>query len=374
MALQIKYNGKTIATLEKGQTATIPCKGKKMLTELVVDTIAGLPGGLYDERYNLLASWRTLTTQYGLDVSKNHLAYLPGLQVEGLLDSILQNSELSSGKHLVIPTSVTSIGKYALGGCANLTSITIPNSLKSIGDFAFAECLGATDITIPDGATTIGDHSFSGCDNLSSVTIPNSVTSIGGSAFSGCGNLMYIAIPDSVKTIGSAAFYECTFLMNVTLLGSITNIDERMFYGCTGLTEITIPASVKSIGNEAFANCTSLTDIYYEGTAERWRAISVGSGNEVLSRATIHYGGESGGETGSLISFTIDGTAYQAEDGMTWEQWVESSYNTDGYRLRIGHFVASSNGWYVIDEEGTLEFPTDTISNGVDYALQDPSN
>lgn len=81
-----------------------------------------------------------------------------------------------------------------------------------------------------------------------------------------------------------------------------------------------------------------------------------------------------GGSSANLISFTIDGTAYQAEDGMTWEQWVESSYNTDGYRLRIGHSVASSNGWYVIDEEGTLEFPTDTISNGVDYALQDPSN
>lgn len=36
MALQIKYNGKTIATLEKGQTATIPCDGKKMATDLVV--------------------------------------------------------------------------------------------------------------------------------------------------------------------------------------------------------------------------------------------------------------------------------------------------------------------------------------------------
>lgn len=76
----------------------------------------------------------------------------------------------------------------------------------------------------------------------------------------------------------------------------------------------------------------------------------------------------------NIITFTIAGKTYQSEDGMTWEQWVESSYNTDGYRLRIGHFVASSNGWYVIDEEGTLEFPTDTISNGVDYALQDPSN
>lgn len=32
-----------------------------------------------------------------------------------------------------------------------------------------------------------------------------------------------------------------------------------------------------------------------------------------------------------LISFTIDGDHYEAEDGMTWEQWVATDYNTDGY-------------------------------------------
>lgn len=37
------------------------------------------------------------------------------------------------------------------------------------------------------------------------------------------------------------------------------------------------------------------------------------------------------GGTASLISFTIDGTEYQAEDGMTWEEWLESAYNTANY-------------------------------------------
>ena len=32
-----------------------------------------------------------------------------------------------------------------------------------------------------------------------------------------------------------------------------------------------------------------------------------------------------------IFNFTIVGTTYQAENGMTWEQWVESSYNTAGY-------------------------------------------
>lgn len=29
-----------------------------------------------------------------------------------------------------------------------------------------------------------------------------------------------------------------------------------------------------------------------------------------------------------LISFTISGTSYQAESGMTWAEWIESKYNT----------------------------------------------
>lgn len=32
-----------------------------------------------------------------------------------------------------------------------------------------------------------------------------------------------------------------------------------------------------------------------------------------------------------LISFTINDTTYQAEEGMTWGEWVESEHNTDGF-------------------------------------------
>lgn len=35
----------------------------------------------------------------------------------------------------------------------------------------------------------------------------------------------------------------------------------------------------------------------------------------------------------TLITFTIEGTSYQAEEGMTWQQWVDSSYNTEGWNV-----------------------------------------
>ena len=43
-----------------------------------------------------------------------------------------------------------------------------------------------------------------------------------------------------------------------------------------------------------------------------------------------------------MISFTIDGTSYQAEEGMTWAEWVASSYNTGG-------FAIDSSGKYIVD-------------------------
>lgn len=45
-------------------------------------------------------------------------------------------------------------------------------------------------------------------------------------------------------------------------------------------------------------------------------------------------GTKQGGAT--LISFTISGTSYQAEQGMTWQQWIDSTYNTGNYVVYNG--------------------------------------
>ena len=37
--------------------------------------------------------------------------------------------------------------------------------------------------------------------------------------------------------------------------------------------------------------------------------------------------------TKPIINFTIDGASYQAEEGMTWGEWVESAYNNGGLYL-----------------------------------------
>ena len=49
-------------------------------------------------------------------------------------------------------------------------------------------------------------------------------------------------------------------------------------------------ANLKKISN-MFYNCNNLTDVYYGGTSDAWNAITINSGNGVLTSATIHYNG-----------------------------------------------------------------------------------
>ena len=118
-------------------------------------------------------------------------------------------------KELVIPNTVTSIGRGAFDGCSYFTSIEFSNSMTSIGDGAFMHCSGLTSLNIPNNIKIIEDRAFWGCTGLTSLPIPNSVTSIEGYAFYGCSGLTNITIPNSVTSIGDAAFYGCSGLTSI---------------------------------------------------------------------------------------------------------------------------------------------------------------
>ena len=173
---------------------------------------------------------------------------------------------------------------------AKIKSVVIESSVTSIGDFAFVGQVGLTSITIPDSVTSIGDYAFYNCSSLASIAIPNSITSIGQGAFSGCSSLTSITIPDGVTSIGSNIFYGCSSLKSITIPDSVTTICSDAFRNCTSLTSVTIPASMASIGSHAFYKCTALKDVYYSSCSEtKWNSITVGSDNDPLKNATIHY-------------------------------------------------------------------------------------
>ena len=190
---------------------------------------------------------------------------------------------------VTIPDSVISIGNEAFYDRTSLTSVTLGNGVTSIGDWAFHGCTGLTGITIPDSVTSIGQRAFQDCTGLTSVTIGKGVKCIERFTFSNCSNLMSVTIPNSVTSIRENAFEDCTGLTSVTLGNSVTSIGYGAFRDCTGLTSVTLGNSVTSIYEDAFEACQSLKDVYYLGTEAQWENITIGSNNDYLTNATIHF-------------------------------------------------------------------------------------
>ena len=70
----------------------------------------------------------------------------------------------------------------------------------------------------------------------------------------------------------------------------------------------------------------------------------------------------------NLIIFTINGTQYQAEEGMTWGEWIDSEYNVNG-KFYIELDNAISNGVYRIGTEEYYVFSSDIIKKNYNYWL-----
>ena len=193
---------------------------------------------------------------------------------------------------IVIESSVTSIGKFALSRFRNLESVSIPASVTSIGERAFENCgseATALTVSFAEGSTplTIGESAFE-YSNLKSIDIPNRVTSIGNSAFYNCSKLESVSIPASVTSIGEEAFENCgsnataltvsfaegstpltigesafynANLKSIDIPNRVTSIGNYAFQSCSNLESVSIPASVTSIGERAFCYCSKLAKV-----------------------------------------------------------------------------------------------------------------
>ena len=166
-------------------------------------------------------------------------------------------------KSILIPSSVTSIGEYAFEYCSSLESINLPESLVTIEDESFKNCTALTSITIPSKVKELGDEIFSGCDSLATVIISEGVTTIGRWMFDYCGGITSISLPNSLTTIKEGAFEDCIALSSLALPPSVSTINEIAFVGCKGLKTVTLPSSITTLGEQSFAGCSGLISVKF---------------------------------------------------------------------------------------------------------------
>jgi hypothetical protein len=170
------------------------------------------------------------------------------------------------GNDYVLPSGVTTIGRYAFSGWAGLTSLTLPDSLTYIGESAFEGCAGLTSLTLPASLTEIEREAFYGCAGLTSIAVSERNTAyscIDGVLFDKAGTTLIhypagkgnvYTLPASLTEIGRWAFSGCAGLTSLTLPDSLTKIGGWAFSGCAGLTSVSIPKHTY-VDSRAFEDC-----------------------------------------------------------------------------------------------------------------------
>ena len=264
---------------------------------------------------------------------------------------------------------VNTYTERAFYGCQNLSSIVLPNTITGIGRGAFYDCQKLKSITIGDAVTYIGEECFGGCYSLEEMTLPfvgttgtpedyskeylfgyifgskyftgatkitqnfkptassgysasyyipdsiKKVTVLGGKisygAFYGCTKLNTIILGDGVTGVSTYAFYNCSGIKNLSLGNGITYIGEKAFYNCTGLTEVVVGDSVTSIGAGAFSGCSSLKEITipFVGGSKNAQTASSSTVFGYIFGSTSYTGGTATKQTYSSTVSSTSGTA-----------------------------------------------------------------
>ncbi|MBR6407942.1 MAG: leucine-rich repeat domain-containing protein [Clostridia bacterium] len=299
-------------------------------------------------RYETLADGTIRVTGYAGEASEVTIpAKINGKPVTAIADRMFYDLLVTITK-IVLPDSITTIGKRAFSNCVDLESINIPDGVTTIGEFAFNECMSLKSIVLPDSVTTVGKEAFAlcsrlesvrmpsdlkiipedmfvGCYKLNNVSIPGGVTSIGDGAFANCSSLESVTIPAGVTAINGTAFLNCKSLKTVNILGNVKSIGRYAFFGCNSLENFSIPGTVKTIDEYAFSGCACFKDVDMPESVTSIGA-SAFSGTSIES-VSIHAGAVSIGAHAfrgcpNLAEITVDddNPNYSSLDGVLYNK------------------------------------------------------
>ena len=201
------------------------------------------------------------------------------------------------------------------------------NTITEIRQYTFCNCVKLTSADFPI-CVSIGEDAFHACNNLSSINFPSCID-INNYAFYYCSKITTASFP-ACRSIDYDAFDRCFRLSSLTLgASSVCILKESNAFVSTpfanyktyfsGTPHIYVPSSLV----EAYKNATNW--VYFSSYFSSIESL----GNDLV-QLTFNLG--------ILGDFTCT-----AKKGMTWAEWVDSEYNTEG-------FVTQNNLVFYLDE------------------------
>lgn len=172
-------------------------------------------------------------------------------------------------KHIKLPSTLQTVGTAFLADASSLESIELAEANKSF--LVKNQCLirnrdkrlmaGNKNSVIPDDGSilSINEYAFSGCAGLTSASIPEGITELRPYTFNECTSLVGVSLPSTLETIGSLAFYNCP-LAALEIPDSVQTIQTYAFANAKFST-LKLPAELTSLGTAAFFANSDLTEV-----------------------------------------------------------------------------------------------------------------
>ncbi len=192
----------------------------------------------------------------------------------GVAENALMNNKVV--RELVIPTSVTYIGKNALTG-TKVEKVTAPfiGSTKTVAATSVVGYLfGAADAngnaSMPSSfkeieltsCNTIPQDAFKGSKYITKITLPQAVTVIDKGAFADCTALKQFNYNSKTATVAADAF-SGTAASEINFGANVEVIPTNLCTANSAITTVTIPAKVTQIQTGAFTGCYNIKTINY---------------------------------------------------------------------------------------------------------------
>ena len=266
-------------------------------------------------------------------------------------------TRLTAAPSLPATTLADNCYYYMFNGCTSLTAApSLPATTLAYECYAYM-FYGCTSLTAAPSlpATTLAGycyaHMFESCTILTSApSLP--ATTLADNCyyymFKGCTSLTSApSLPATTLayTCYAYMFYGCTSLTSAPSLPATTLTSEcydSMFRGCTEIKLSTTASGTYTKSYRIPKSGTGTTASYalnsmFANTGGTFKGTPAINTTYYLDKSNTISGG--GAVTKKKIKFTIKlmfstTTQYEAEEGMTWEQWVNSAYNTDGFFIR----------------------------------------
>ena len=189
----------------------------------------------------------------------------------------------------------------------------------------------------------------------------------------------YVDYLIGITSDNSIEQYELSSIPYETFYGEIARLDGRIDYINTSGGSITVDAklshdSTNPVQNKVVANEISQigqTATYARNQLEkdvvpRLEQVESSIGNIQSVLDTIIATQEN---IIGKITFTVGGNSYEAVNGMTWGEWVNTRYNIDGFNSVTGGWIVTHENFFVTDPSYNNVTVDSVIKNNYKYML-----